>query len=250
MAELREVTEVHTRILRLALGVDDARGYIENVDTSVPVGQRTTAAFEQRWFGTKSMERVKTLLANFQARFDPFPEALAVLQSWKGMAPSTRQLICHWYLQLTDPMYRKFTGEFIPMRRESSKPQFDRGVVVRWVNTDHPDRWSASTVNMFASKLSTAASEAGLIKSKKDPRTPVIPSVPDEALEYILYLLRGVSIEGSLMENPYMASVGLTGDFIDQRLRGLPGLRFQRMGELVEFNWQYESLTEWAKETL
>jgi hypothetical protein len=250
MTKPQEVTEVHTRILRMALGIEDTRAYWENVDADVPIGHRSTFAFEKRWFGTKSQERVRTLLAYFQARFDVFPEALLVLHNWKNMTPSTRQLICHWHLQLTDPLYRKFTGEFLVQRRAGIKPPFDKSVVVRWINKDFPDRWSASTVMMFASKLLTAASEAGLVTSKKDPRTPLIPNVPDEALGYLLYLLCGITFEGSLMDNPYTASVGLMGDFIEQRLRTLPGFRFQRMGDLVDFGRQFESLSKWAKETL
>ena len=60
--QLAEVTEVHTRILRLALGVDEARAYWANVDPTVPPGPRALQAFEQRWFGAKTLDRVKTLL--------------------------------------------------------------------------------------------------------------------------------------------------------------------------------------------
>ena len=64
-----EATEIHTRILRLSLGVEDSRAYWENVDLSVPQAERGLIAFEQRWFGGKSLERVRFLLSGFLAHF-------------------------------------------------------------------------------------------------------------------------------------------------------------------------------------
>lgn len=76
-----EETRVHTRIMRLALAVEESRAYWANLDPSVPPGPRAIQAFEQRWFGAKSLHRVRTLLANFGARYDAFPKALEVLRS-------------------------------------------------------------------------------------------------------------------------------------------------------------------------
>lgn len=244
-----EATEVHTRLMRLALAVEDSRAYWANLDSSVPPGPRAIQAFEQRWFGGKSLERVKTLLANFGARYDAFPEALGVLQRWRNMPPDTRRVICHWHLQLTDPLYRRFTGEFLVQRRDAAQPQFDRDVVTRWVGSSFPDRWSSASTIQFASKLLSAAAEAGLITPRRDPRKPLVPKVPDEALEYLLYLLRGVSFSGTLAENPYLESVGLDRGFLAQRLATLPSIEHRRLADLDDFGWRYESLSHWARET-
>jgi hypothetical protein len=48
-----------------------------------------------------------------RARFDAFPNALHVLQRWPHMSPDTRRVVCHWHLQLSDPLYRDFTGTFL-----------------------------------------------------------------------------------------------------------------------------------------
>lgn len=245
-----EETRVHTRIMRLALGVEESRAYWANLDPAVPPGPRAIQAFEQRWFGTKSLHRVRTLLANFGARYDTFPEALEVLRAWKGMDPATRRTICHWHLQLTDPLYRRFTDEFLPDRRALAKPAFDRDVVARWVARAYPDRWAPASVAQFASKLLSAASEAGLITPKRDPRTPLSPKVTDEALAYLLYLLRGVSFGGTLARNPYLASVGLDAFLFEQRVHSLPAVTYRRLLDVDEFGWSYPSLTAWAEATL
>ena len=82
-----EETVVHTRILRLALGIEESRAYWTHVDPTLPAAPRAIQAFEQRWFGAKSLHRVRTLLANFAARYDACPDALSVLRRWRSMDP-------------------------------------------------------------------------------------------------------------------------------------------------------------------
>ncbi len=245
-----EATEVHTRILRLALGIEESRSYWEHVDPSVPTSDRAIVAFEQRWFGSKSLERIRFLLSSFADRYDAFPEALGILRRWSSMDASTRQVVAHLHLQLSDPLYRRFTGTFLVERRALRDPKVDRDIALRWVKNEFPDRWSEATSVQFASKLLSAASEAGLISPKRDPRALLLPKVPDLALAYLLYLLRGVRFAGTLTENPYLASVGLVEGFLDQRLRALPGITFRRMGHLTEFEWGSPTLTAWAETTL
>jgi hypothetical protein len=245
-----EATTVHTRILRLALGIEDSRSYWEHLDPSVPLPARAQLAFEQRWFGSKSLERVRFLLSNFVDRYDAFPEALAVLRRWRSMDAAERQVIAHWHLQLSDPLYRRFTGMFLVERRGLRDPKVDRDVVLRWVKNEFPDRWSEATAVQFASKLLSAASEAGVISPKVDPRTLLIPKVSDLALGYLLHLLRSLRFTGTLIDNPYLASVGLTDGFLDQRLRAIPGITFRRMQHLTEFDWDYATLTDWAEARL
>lgn len=247
---ISEETEIHTRILRLALGIEEARAYWANVDPSIPPGQRALQAFEQRWFGPKSLERVRTLLPYLANRYDAFPEALSVLRRWRNMEPGARQVICHWHVQLSDPIYRRFSGQFLVERRELKDPRVDRPAVARWLRETWPDRWSEPTVVQFASKLLSAASEAGLVTPKRDPRELRFPKVPDLALAYVLYLLRGVRHQKTLTDNPYLDSVGLGGGVLDQRLRGSPSVSVRRMGALVELDWAYPDLASWAEASL
>ena len=240
------VSHVHSRLLRLALGVEESRAYWANLDPDLPLERRATVAFEQRWFGAKSLERVRFLLSTFALRYDAFPGALDVLRQWRGMDPQTRRLICHWHLQLADPVYRDFTSRFLIERRELPEAKLDREIVRRWVQRAYPDRWSAATNIQFASKLLSAASEAGLLTGRKDPRALLLPKVTDHALGYLLYLLRGLALEGPFLDNPYLLSVGLSGGFLYQRLRALPGIDFRQMGALMDLEWAAPDLARWA----
>jgi hypothetical protein len=245
-----EATEIHTRILRLALGVEESRAYWEHVDPAPSVGSRALEAFEARWFGNRSMERVRSVLATLADRFDAPPDALHTLARWRSMDAPTRNLLCHFHLQLSDPMYRRFTGSFLVQRRGLREPKVDRDAALRWVKSEFPDRWSEVTCIQFATKLLAAASEAGLVSAKRDPRQLLFPKVSDLALTYLLYLLRSVAFEGSLTENAYLQSVGLTGGLLDQRLRALTAVAYHRMAHLTEFEWEYPSLIAWAEATL
>jgi hypothetical protein len=193
---------------------------------------------------------VKTVLPYLAVRYDAFPEALEVLRRWRHMDPAVRQVICHWHVQLSDPIYRRFTGEFLVERRTLGDPKVDRPALARWVRQAFPERWTESTVVQFASKLLSAASEAGLVSAKRDPRTLLFPKVPDEAIAYLLYLLRSVRHEGSFIDNAYIASVGLGDGFLGQRLKTIPAISLRRMGALVEIDWKYPTLTAWAEASL
>ncbi len=241
-----EVTELHTRLMKCALELDDARAYWRHRDPTQPP-PTVSQAFSEYWFGARSADRVEVLLANFRARFDAFPPALTVLHRWSSMAPETRALISHWHLQLADPLYRAFTGDFLPRRREALRPEVARDLVVSWVAQAGRARWTPASQIQFASKLLSAAFSAGLVTSNRDPRPLRYPPVPDEALGYLLHLLRGVDHAGTLLANPYLASVGLDGGFLDDALRRLPGVRYSRMGDLRDLEFEYADLPAWAE---
>lgn len=240
----REATEVHTRLLRCALEIDECRAYW--VHASGPNTVSARRAFDEYWFGARSLPRIEVLLANMRVRFDAFPMALDTLRRWPHMSPETRRAICHWHLQLADPLYRAFTGSFLVDRRAGSRPEVTRDIVVTWMGQQDTGRWTLATRIQFASKLLSAAFSAGLVATNRDPRPVVVARVPDEALEYLMYLLRGVEFAGTLPQNPYVASIGLSGPLLEDRLRTLPGITFRRQGDLVDFGWKYADLAAWA----
>lgn len=246
MTAAAEITALHTRIQRCTHALSETAAYWEHARPGSPPGEEARAAFEERWFGAKSSERVKVLLANFRARYAAIPPALAVLRRWAGMTPDVRRLVSHWHLQLTDPLYRTFTGVYLADRREHGHAVVDYPTARQWVKAQDPGRWGPASHAQFAGKLLSAAAEVGLVTPAPDPRRIVLPPVDDMALCYLLHLLREVSFDGSLTANPYLASVGLTGGFLDRRLQGLACLTYRRMAGMEEFVWRHPSLEAWA----
>jgi hypothetical protein len=87
-------------------------------------------------------------------------------------------LVCHWHLQLSDPLYRDFTGAFLVAASRPAAAAGDAATcVVTWVGEQGPGRWTMSTRIQFASKLLSAAYSAGLVASNRDPRPLVFPLV-------------------------------------------------------------------------
>lgn len=244
----REATQVHTRLLKCALEIEDSRAYWAHANNSESVSAQR--AFDEYWFGARSFSRIEVLLANMRARFDAFPYALATLHRWPHMSPDARRVICHWHLQLADPLYRTFTGKYLVNRRVGLRVEVTRDLVVSWIGQQGADRWTMATRIQFASKLLSAAFSAGLVATNRDPRPVLIPRVADDALEYLMYLLREVEFEGTLLQNPYVASVELEGSSLEDRLRGLPGLAFRRQGDLLDYGWRYSDLGAWAAANL
>lgn len=242
-----EVAEIHTRLLKCDLAIEDSRAYWPHTLTPPVTSAR---AFEEYWFGARSLARIKVLLANMRARFDAFPPALEVLARWSSMTPETRQLVCHWHLQLSDPLYREFTGAFLTDRRGHSRPEITRDAAIRWVSDRGPTRWTMTTRVQFASKLLSAAYAAGLVAGTRDPRALSLPRVPPEALAYLVHLLREVEFEGTLLSNPYLTSVGFEGPECESRLRALPSLDFDRQGDLTQFGFRHDGLVAWAEAEL
>lgn len=243
---LAEATEVHSRLLRCSLCIDESRAYWANVDPERP-RESSSNAFAASWFGTKSEPWTTELLSNMRVRFDAFPDALRVLARWRSMKFETRRLICHLHVQLTDPLYRVFTGELLPERRESPRPTVQRQTVVDWVAAHGQDRWALKTQLQFASRLLSCALAAGLLGGNRDPREAIVPRVTDEVLSYLLYLLRGAQFRGSLVANPYLASLGIVGGVVADRFRALSSIEFRRVGDAYDIDWRYPDLASWAR---
>lgn len=240
---MREEVQAHSRLLKCALQVEETRAYWERRRGGPPTPVK---AFEGYWFGAKSLARVEVLLANLRHRYEAFPPSLEALGRWRGMSAQTRRVICHWHLQLADPLYRHFTSSYLDERRKSLRQEVTRALVAEWVEAHGPMGWTRGTRIQFASKLLSSAFAAGLVGSARDPRRLTLPRVEDEALEYLLYLLREVEFDGTLLDNPYLRSVGIDGADLERRLAPSPAVRLERQNSLVDFRWSYPDLSAWA----
>jgi hypothetical protein len=244
-----EAGQPHSRILRVTLEADNAREYWRRPQAHALTPDRVHAAFTEYWFGARSMDRIRDLLNNFDERYAAYPAALEALAAWPDLDRETRVVICHWHVQLADPLYRMFTGEFCPLEREGGRA-LTRDAVLRWVRGQDPSgRWSAATHAQFASKLLSCAHAAGLVTRTLDPRPLSTPRVTSAALGYLLYILRGIEFAGSLHDNPYLRSVGVVGSILDDRVRTLPGVSMRRIADLVDLSFEHDSPLAWVRAT-
>lgn len=240
----QETTAIHPRLLKCALAIPESRAYWLHTDGTTRVS--AAQAFHEYWFGARSLAWIQELLSNMRARFDAFPTALAVLHRWPHMSPDTRRTLCHWHLQLSDPLYRAFTAEFLLHRRDTAQATVTRDLTVAWIAQQTGDRWTVPTRIQLARKLISAAHSAGLVAATRKVCPLVFPYVPDEAIAYLFYLLRDTHFAGTLVDNPYLSSLGLDAAALNQRHRRLPGLVIYRQGTLVDIQWHSPNLLAWA----
>ena len=240
-----ETVKPHSRLVKCTLEVEAARAFWAYAGHGQPFTSRQ--AFDEFWFGARSLSRVEVLLTNLRARFCQYPAALTTLHQWPEMDPDDRRVICHWHMQLSDPLYRAFSGTFLVDRHTSARATVTRDLALAWVKEHASTGWNMGTRILYASKLLTTAHAAGLLTSNKDPRPLKFPRVSDLALTYLLYLLRDITFEGSLLANPYLASVGLADPgHLEDRLRKLSALHFRRQAGLLDFGWKYAGLEDWG----
>lgn len=243
-----EETSLHTRMLRIGLAEPDSRVYWAQAARFIPPAQKIQVAFEERWFGSRTEARVRYLVNNLAARFDAFPASLSVLARWNPTDIVDRTVICHWHVQLSDPLYREFTSQVLAARWQRPEPTIDRSSVVRWVERKMEGRWSSATSQRMAVGLLATAAEARLCEPTKNIRSLTYPRVSDHALTYLLYLLRDLKYQGNLKDNPYLRSVGLDGELWEQRVRKLPWLSYRRVFDVQDLEWPFDSLLSWGKE--
>jgi hypothetical protein len=242
----QETTQPHTRLLRMGLAETESREYWRQAARILTPAERTRVAFEERWFGSRSMTRVQYLVQNFLYRFDAFPTALRALHSWNPSDPADRRVLCHWHLQLSDPMYRSFTGTHLPERLHHPEPTLDRNAISRWVESYTENRWAPATTARMVAGLMGVLNEVGYAEKTTPLRPFFIPRVSDQALAYLLYLLRETHYNGQLDDNAYLASLAIQGAQLEARLVQLPGLSYRKMSNVKELSWEYPDLCSWA----
>jgi hypothetical protein len=70
--------------------------------------------------------------------------------------------------------------------------------------------------------------------------------VPEIVLGYVLYLLRGVHIDGTLTENPYFRSLGVSRGNLGLFAPRIPGVRVAELGRHAEITFLEPSLMAWG----
>ncbi len=240
-----ESGKVHSRILKMTLCVPESVAYWKAPVVPGTASERARFAFDGHWFGAKSEARVRTLISHLDLRFDAYPSALAALRFWQPPS-DVAPWICHLHTQLSDPVYRRFSGEYLPERLAKGYSTVDRDAVARWVDEHWAGRWAPVTCVKFGGNMLATAFETGLLTDGKDPRKLTAPRVPVVALEYLLYLLRETTVEGGLLDSPYFRSVAPDESSQSYALGALRAVRLKSLGDVREFDWTYPDLMSWA----
>ena len=200
---MKEVTAPHTGLLRLGLAVPQSLIFWERATSDLKTSDLAREAFEAHWFGDSTQARTRYLIGQLQRRF-PFVVRQALRSE---LANLQKELICHWHLQLTDPLYRAYTGEFILSCWSGTTTSIDLESSVDWVR-EQPiaQNWQPATIRRLASGLLSAATDAGLCKGNSRTEKELrIPTVTEADMKYLALLLDQAECRDRL---PYSLSVG------------------------------------------
>ena len=204
-----EVSTPHTGLLRLGLATTYSVAFWTRATEDLAVGEMARAAEEQHWFGEISSSRVRYVVRHLQKRF-PYP-ARELLGFQPRPDSSSDALICHWHLQLHDPLYRDYTSLYLLRCWSGPTTSVTIDETEKWVRSRPSARdWEANTQRRMASGLMSAATEAGLIgKTGREERELKLPAVQKFDRDYLRELIQLAGIEDA---DPYLASVGQSGE--------------------------------------
>lgn len=204
---LHEETSLHTGLLRLGLAVEQSRVFCSRAGQESVTAILLQQALREEWFPKASESRSRYLVQQLARRFPPgYRRALS--------APSELQapLVCHWHLQLTDPLYRLYTGDYLMERWSSPTQSVNLEGSSEWVRKQALTfGWRPNTVRRLASGLLSSATEAGLCRrGGRDDRELRLPQVGAQDKEYLTNLLERAGVLTN--RSGYLLPVGLGGD--------------------------------------
>ena len=243
----REQTEMHTRLLKCALEVDDSRVYWTHADGSWSATAQQV--FDEDRFGARSLARIDVLLSNMRARFDAFPPALPVLHRWPSMSPDARRVICHWHRPLT-AWYRSFTGAYLVGRRAGRRVEVTRDLVVGWIAEHGRDSWTMATRIQFAEQAALRCVLGGTDRCQPRPASGRRPACPGRCAASTCCISCGNSSSRHTADESLSCVGGARGRTFEQRVRALKGLEFRRQADLLDYAWRYPDLRTWADATV
>lgn len=205
-----EVTEPHTGLLRLGLALPQSLIFWERARHDATPSELVQTALEEGWYPELSRARVDYLVKQLARRF-PF-SARRMLEFQRRAENSGNQLVCHWHLQLTDPLYRHFTRDFLLSQWSTGNASVDLEECENWVREQEVARdWKPVTVRRMGSGLLNAATEAGLCSgSGRGEHLLKIPTVNTEDIEYLRLLLAEAGASEQL--HGYLLSVGVSAE--------------------------------------
>jgi hypothetical protein len=240
----QEVKSIHSRLLRLGLAVRESQIFWRTRDPEQSTKLTIERAHQEGWFGAKSLKQVEYLVTSLDTRFTG---AITDLRVWDPAEKADRCWVCHFHLQLTDPLYRQFTAHYLSHRLERAQPNIEKLSALRWLNQLAPNKWAVATAERLVSGLVSALNEAGFSRGRSSPRDIVIPPLSNESLAYLLFLLKNSEFEGSILSNPYLKTTYL-GEDLERRLTELPGFDYQHNDEGGTLKWKVDSFLDWVGE--
>lgn len=200
-----EITTPHTGLLRMGVMPTASVTFWSRATEDQSTAELSQRAQDENWFEAASPARVSYIVGQLQKRF-PYPARQ--LLEFRPRSDAQNLLICHWHLQLSDPLYRSYTSQFLLERWSSPTTSVDLRSTITWVQRcELTQHWQEATVKKLASALLSAAAEVGLCTGAGPAERDLkIPTVSTDDIEYLKALLDLAGASEKL--DGYLISVG------------------------------------------
>jgi hypothetical protein len=248
------VTKEHMTMLRIGARIEESRSYIRNYQAGYTVKELKLKAWDEQWFGFIPESIFVRLIPAFHSRFGNYPEMVNVIQNGitKGLESYDFKMICNFHIQISDPYYRWFSGDYIPNRLDNGLQEITSTTTAVDFNTKFKKNIKANTLKHFAVNLLNSANDTGLLKGTK-LRVTQTPTVTVFFLGYLIYTLGSFDFPmADLINSPFIKSI------ISEKPRLRSLLTEGQHKGWWEYNWDmnmfnlklsYQTIKHWFKET-
>lgn len=208
-------SEPHLYAYRVTARLMESREYIQKVELEESFSEVLKRAVAEGWFGVKSKDMTRRIIAALYSRYSQYPKGLCILKnSLDTMDSGEFRLISQFHLVLADPYYRWLTGVYFPQRRSDGFGFLSLDELVVEFSKIVQTELKPVTIRSYCSKLLTIARDVGLLKGKVKKEFEE-PEVSEKALLYVLLVWKSMSLPFSdFLEFEFYKSVFTSDRFL------------------------------------
>jgi hypothetical protein len=189
---INEVPNFHG--YRVTARLLESREYIQKVRENESLSETSKRALVEGWFGVKSKDMTRRIVAYLYLRYSNYPLAIKILKfSNDTIDMIDFRMISHFHLLLADPYYRWLTGVYLPSRKQDGFKFVSQEEVIYEFSKIVKSELEPITMKTYCSKLLTTARDVGLLngKTKKEFEEPVLT---ERAMLYIFLIWQSMSL--------------------------------------------------------
>lgn len=188
------IKKPHFHAYRVAARLKESIEYIQKVRLEESQTEISNRAIREAWFGSKSKDMTRRIVAYMYARYSIYKTGLRILKnSIEDLEAYDFRMISHFHLQLADPYYRWLTGVYFPKRKQDGFTNVTPDVLIPEFAKVVESDLKPVSIRTYCSKVLTTAKDVGLLKgkTKKEFDSPILS---EKALLYIFIVWQSMSL--------------------------------------------------------
>ena len=193
---------------RIGARPGNALEFIRSFDTHRTIQDNGAIAFQQRWYGDVKQKFASELTRHFGRRFrveDPLFSQVRRFVS--GIDPVSFPLVNHFFMLLSDPLYRWGAVEFVAPRYAQGRGEITNAVFAPELRPHLPETIGTRTALRYGQSVLTSLRDNGILAGHVR-KTVTPPELPLHHLAFFLYYHADCGIgAGEFEKTPLYASL-------------------------------------------